>query len=224
MSHRDQLKEAILQKKPLTVGAVADLETLSLPPQDCDIVELRLDSLGYGPEVLNYAKNSPLPLLITARGTEEGGQANWSIDDRISAYQALMPYASLIDIELRDLSPLSKIITLARESGVLVIGSFHDFEKTPPHDSLTAKLNKAQVDIHKFALMAHTSDDIQSQLSLTETLRDQNISVMGMGPLGAAARPLMAKAGSLLNYGYLGKTPTAPNQWPASLLKEALSV
>ena len=47
---------------------------------------------------------------------------------------------------------------------------------------------------------------------------------MGMGPLGAAARPLMAKSGSLLNYGYLGATPTAPDQWPAGLLKQTLSL
>ena len=47
---------------------------------------------------------------------------------------------------------------------------------------------------------------------------------MGMGPLGAAARPLMAKAGSLFNYGYLGATPTAPDQWPAQLLKKTLAL
>jgi 3-dehydroquinate dehydratase len=47
---------------------------------------------------------------------------------------------------------------------------------------------------------------------------------MGMGPLGAAARPLMAEAGSLLNYGFLGTTPTAPNQWPAGLLKATLAI
>ena len=50
------------------------------------------------------------------------------------------------------------------------------------------------------------------------------LSVMGMGPLGAAARPLMARSGSLLNYGYLGATPTAPDQWPAGLLKQTLSL
>ena len=28
--------------------------------------------------------------------------------------------------------------------------------------------------------------------------------------------------GSVLNYGYLGQTPTAPGQWPCRLLKEAI--
>jgi 3-dehydroquinate dehydratase-1 len=107
---------------------------------------------------------------------------------------------------------------------VLVVGSFHDFEATPSLDTLTSKLNPQRVDIHKFALMAHSLDDIKSHFSLMKILSHQKLSVMGMGPLGAAARPLMAKAGSLLNYGYLGKTPTAPNQWPAALLSDALAL
>jgi 3-dehydroquinate dehydratase-1 len=44
---------------------------------------------------------------------------------------------------------------------------------------------------------------------------------MGMGPLGAAARPALALCGSRLNYGFL-HTPAAPGQWPAPLLAEAL--
>ena len=46
---------------------------------------------------------------------------------------------------------------------------------------------------------------------------------MGMGPLAPASRLLAAQCGSLLNYGYLGTGSTAPGQWPARLLKEALA-
>ena len=44
---------------------------------------------------------------------------------------------------------------------------------------------------------------------------------MGMGPLGAEARPEMMKLGSILNYGFLGETATAPNQWPVAKLRAA---
>ena len=49
------------------------------------------------------------------------------------------------------------------------------------------------------------------------------MSMMGMGELAPASRLLYAQHGSLLNYGYLGEEPTAPGQWPAILLKEAIS-
>lgn len=186
-------------------------------------MELRLDSLGTGNEVLHFAKTCPLPLLITARGPREGGLSDWGIADRAAAYLQLLPYASAIDIELRDFDPLGNVIAEAKQQEIVVVGSFHDFEKTPDPQGLAAKFDP-RADLHKFALMATSLSCVRAQLSLFETLPGNALSIMGMGPLGAAARPLMARAGSLLNYGYLGETPTAPNQWQAGLLKQALSV
>ena len=42
------------------------------------------------------------------------------------------------------------------------------------------------------------------------------VATMGMGPLAPVSRLLCAQCGSVLNYGYLGKTPTAPGQWDAA--------
>ena len=103
------------------------------------------------------------------------------------------------------------------------MGSYHDFEGTPDAKELCGKCRE-EADVHKFALMAHSVDCISRQLEIFGQFPDLPLSVMGMGPLGAAARPLMAKAGSVLNYGFLGDTPTAPNQWPAGLLQQAISV
>lgn len=223
MTHREQIRGFLSDKKPLVVGAVADLQSLSAPSSGCDIIELRLDSLGTGSELLDFAKNSPLPLLITARGAAEGGQSDWQIEERAEAYRTFLPHAALIDIELRDFGQLQTVIADARESGTTLIGSFHNFDKTPSLESLIEK-SKPEADLLKFALMVNSNDDIKTHLSLLDSIPGRDLSVMGMGPLGAAARPLMAKAGSLLNYGFIGNTPTAPNQWPASLLGEALSV
>jgi len=217
------LWDSIHAQKPLTVGALADPETFKTLSPECDVVELRLDSLGTGSEVLHFAKTCPLPLLITARGPDEGGQNDWGIQDRAEAYLKLLPYASAIDIELRDFDQFAKVIAEAKNQGIVVVGSFHNFERTPDLQELTSKIDP-RADIHKFALMATSSSCIRAHLSLFEALPGKALSIMGMGPLGAAARPLMAKAGSLLNYGYLGATPTAPNQWQAGLLKQALAL
>lgn len=224
MQHRSLVKSYLAKKKPLVVGAIAEISALAAAPGGCEVVELRLDSLGVGPEVIRYAQQSPLPLLVTARGPAEGGQRAWTIAERAQAYQELMPYAALIDIELGDFDNLAEVVQEARRQGVVTVASFHDFAATPSLDDLARKLRGGEVDVHKFALMANTLEDIKTHLSLLETLPQHTLSVMGMGPLGAAARPLMAKAGSVLNYGYLGGTPTAPNQWPACLLSEAIAV
>ena len=210
-----------LPSQAMVVGAIADISALELHNFQCDLIELRLDSLGLGAKVLDFAMNSSLPLLITARGATEGGTSDWSVGDRLAAYEQFLPYASAIDIELRDFGGLSGIIERAKAGGILVLGSCHDFERTPSLDTLKAKIGST-ADIHKFATRIQDKADLQTHLELLD--EKTPLSVMGMGPLGAAARPLMAKSGSLLNYGYLGTTPTAPDQWPAGLLKQTLSL
>jgi len=208
---------------PLVVGAIAASGDLEKAPAGCDVVELRLDSLGTGEKVHEFAESCPLPLLVTARGPDEGGQSEWTLKQRAEAYLSFLPYAAFLDIELRDLEECREIRQLARQRKIPVIGSFHDFETTPPLDHLLEKLD-GDADIYKFALMTNSTDDVRIHLDLLKVRPSTLMSVMGMGPLGAAARPLMAKAGSVLNYGYLGSTPTAPDQWPAALLKESLSI
>ena len=198
------------------MGAVADPAALKLEPENCDIIELRLDSLGYGEEILSYAQKCKFPLLVTARGPEEGGQNHLDISERKTSYEALIPYAAAIDIELRSFQELTSIIEQAKENNVLVVGSFHDFEKTPPLKDLENKIGEI-ADIHKFATYIETAEDLAIHRQLLK--KYDQLSVMGMGPLGAEARPEMMKIGSLLNYGYLGDTPTAPNQWPVAKLK-----
>ena len=46
---------------------------------------------------------------------------------------------------------------------------------------------------------------------------------MGMGVLAPVSRLLCAQSGSLLNYGYIGQTLTAPGQWDSLRLKQAIA-
>ena len=132
MTHRELFKQYLSDKKQLIVGAVADPSTLSVTITACDIVELRLDSLGTDTDVVHFSEKCPLPLIVTARGPEEGGQCDWSIEKRIDAYRALLPHAALIDIELHDFDIFDEVIAEAKELGIYVIGSFHNFTTTPP--------------------------------------------------------------------------------------------
>jgi 3-dehydroquinate dehydratase-1 len=77
-------------------------------------------------------------------------------------------------------------------------------------------------DIVKLALHHNQVEDMVRCTRILQE-NDRPMSVMGMGPLGPVSRLLYAQHGSLLNYGYLGDQATAPGQWPAKLLKEAIA-
>lgn len=141
-----------------------------------------------------------------------------TLDQRREAYFKMMPHAAAIDIELRDHLEFADVIADAKARGVIVIGSFHDFDKTPSLRELEAKFGEI-ADVHKFALLVNTKADLEVHRALIK--KDAPLSVMGMGPLGAEARPEMMARGSILNYGFLGETATAPNQWPVARLREA---
>lgn len=221
MPNTEFIWNALNQKTPLCVGAIADHHALTETIEHCDLVELRLDSLGVAEKVQFFARNCPLPLLITARGPKEGGQGDWTPQLRQDAYMQFLPYASAIDIELADFGLMSGVIAEAKSQKIPVIGSFHDFIACPTKADLLTKADPL-ADLHKFAIKVNQLSDLTCLLEILSS--DRPLSVMGMGPLGAAARPVMAKLGSILNYGYLGDLPTAPDQWPAGLLQKAIAL
>ena len=94
------------------------------------------------------------------------------------------------------------------------------------NDELLAKLaamHEAGADIAKFAFRLDDPADIQAVVGILRADSPLPLAVMGMGPLAPASRLLAAQLGSVLNYGYLGSEPTAPGQWSARLLKEAVN-
>lgn len=226
MQRKDSIERILALENPLIVGAIASRDFLKNSSAEyescCDVVELRLDEIGFDEIVQAFAANCPLPLLITARGAAEGGANAMSVATRAEAYRALMPYASLIDVELSSFSELAEVLKEAQAKKVTIIGSFHDFEETPSLIELESK-NSDEADIFKVATLTRTRTELDILADLLETNAPKPTSVMGMGTLGSAARPLLARLGSVLNYGYLGSHTTAPGQWPARLLKECLS-
>jgi len=214
---------------PLTVGAITDPDALSfqISPADCDLVELRLDVLGDGPEVLRFVLelNPALPLLITARHPDEGGADRRNVTNREGLLRGLLDQAAVIDLELRSLVELSALWAEAGQRTLLRVASFHDFEATPPLDQLRARIEAAAAagaDVAKLAFRIREPRDLLRIIELFQEPSPLPLSVMGMGPLAPSSRLLAAQLGSVLNYGYLGSQPTAPGQWPAPQLKRVL--
>ena len=215
--------------KPLTVASVAtqeDIDFLCSNPAPADLVELRLDILvDLGIDVsTTLNKLNSHNLLITARCATEGGIGELSESGRRILLLDALPYASAVDIEVKNLEAFADIVTAAKQQNVPVIGSFHDFGKTPAasvYADVIATAQTDKVDIFKCAARLHTLKDLQVLIDLF-TNTNLPLAAMGMGALGPSSRVILAQHGSLLNYGYVTGTPTAPGQWPTALLRDAI--
>lgn len=184
---------------------------------EVDFLEWRADFLGTG------IVKSKIPWIVTARHPAEGGQNAMSAAARREALLELLPSAALVDVEIRSLGGMAKVLSEARKAGVGVIASFHDFQKTPPAPRLKDLVKQAAdagADVLKIATHTETPTDVARLLDLLETAPIP-LAVMGMGPLGMASRVILAAAGSALNYGWLHQ-PNVSGQWSAKDLRGLL--
>jgi 3-dehydroquinate dehydratase-1 len=138
----------------------------------------------------------------------------------------MLPHAALVDVELRSLEELAAVWREGKRLGVLRIASWHRFDGCPDArelDAQVAAMHASGADLGKLAFRLDGPDDLALISRLLTRGAPLPLAVMGMGPLAPVSRLLAAQLGSVLNYGYLGHAPTAPGQWPAALLKEAIA-
>ncbi len=215
--------------RPLVVGSVSSLQAWnaacaaeSLP---CDVVELRADGLPADTDWSALARMQCCrPVLVTVRHESEGGLRTMTTGERLSIARALLPLAAALDWEIARLDEAAELLEEARADGVVIIGSAHDFEKTPALATLLEKEQRARTlgaDVAKFAFRLHCAEDMMTGVELLRRSTGRT-TAMGMGVLGAVSRLLYAQHGACLVYGYLGDTPTAPGQWSAAHCRQAL--
>ena len=119
------------------------------------------------------------PILFTFRTANEGGEK--AIEP--AAYAELNKRAAatglidLVDVEAFTGDEVVRdIIESAHESGVVVVASNHDFEKTPEKDEIVRRLRKMQelgADIPKIAVMPQSRKDVLTLLSATEEMASE---------------------------------------------------
>lgn len=204
-----------------------------------DVVELRIDFLK---DVLSLdavgqaltAVRQELPdeaILFTFRTKEEGGET--AVPE--SYYFSLLDYTiksgtiDAVDIEyFRDREDIKKTLTVAKEYGITVIMSSHDFHKTPSFDEITGRLigmKKLGADVAKLACMPKSAKDVLTLLSATEAIKsqypDEPLITMSMGRLGAISRISGEYFGSSLTFGS-AKKASAPGQLEVTTLHQIL--
>jgi 3-dehydroquinate dehydratase I len=206
-------------------GGAEDLRLTDAPTARaaCDSAEIRLDLLAGDTTRTAWRHLAGLPLLFTARRGDEGGSGDLSSSARIALLETAIDDAACIDIEVASISEMDALLKTLR---IPWIASFHDFAKLPETSVLENAARRAMdagASAFKAAAMLHSPADMARLADFQLADHGIPVATMGMGPLAPVSRLLCAQCGSVLNYGYLGQTPTAPGQWDAGSLKQAIA-
>lgn len=216
----------------------ACLEALAASRQDYDLVEFRADYYPLDPDsirtVIAKVKEASqgAPLLFTCRTAEEGGARSASDREyRDMNLAAAKAGADLVDVQLMwadtDRPGRRELIGELQSEGAAVLGSFHDFQGTPPADEMVRKMARMQIlgcDITKMAVMPRDREDVLelmfASVSMREGWADRPYVTMAMGDHGRVTRAACSFTGSCITFGSLTES-SAPGQIPAHLLRQA---
>ncbi len=196
------------------------LDVLDLEKVKETLVELR--------KVLNDT-----PILFTFRSLKEGGEKEVSVEyyAKLNKEISETKNADLIDVELFTGDEVVKeIVECAKENGVKVVMSNHDFFKTPSKEEIVNRLCKMQdlgADLPKIAVMPQTTTDVLTLLCATDEMVTKfaktPIITMSMAGLGVISRLAGETFGSALTFG-AAKEASAPGQVSVDKLSKVLEV
>jgi 3-dehydroquinate dehydratase-1 len=222
-----------------TEEIISEAATFSSIP--VDVVEWRVDwfdDVFETEKVIETAKAlretlGETPILFTFRTSKEGGEKAISDEDYVALNKAICEsgYVDLIDVEAFTGDKIvTKMIENAHTCGVKVVGSNHDFHKTPEKEEIIKRLCKMQdlgADIPKIALMPESKQDVLTLLSATlemsENHADRPIITMSMAGTGVISRLAGESFGSALTFGAASKA-SAPGQVGVNELKQVLDI
>ena len=203
-----------------------------------DLIELRLDSVS--PEMdadklcaacqAVHSKAQGTALLATMRTVRDGGAG----DADAARYEALLialagaRVCDALDVELSvGEAVFARIVKAAHGADIPIVGSFHDFEKTPSVEAMEDKLKRMAAlgaDVCKIAVMPKTEGDVralQTVCARADEALTQPIIAISMGALGASTRTEAETFGSCLSFGTAGAA-SAPGQIEARALRQTL--
>jgi 3-dehydroquinate dehydratase-1 len=207
-------------------AATADLSDEPAARPHADAVEFRMD-LAVDPLATLDDYDGDLPILATNRDPAEGGEAEESERERLDVLAAASAHDAVeaIDVELSSLraSPGATLAATARDRGVHVVASVHDFEGTPPESRLDDLLAAASDhgDVGKAAVTATNPGDALRVLSATHTAtaRGDRVATMAMGEAGRHTRAVAPLYGSKIGYAPVDPDEaTAPGQYDLATL------
>lgn len=208
-------------------------EAARLPIQ---MVEWRVDFFGgYEKEIAGVVQELKTCLLdkeliVTIRTEAEGGEPNGSRFDYFANIEAIRKQglADYVDVEImRDINKLRSVIMDTPDSATRLIGSYHDFWKTPAREFIVDTLKRAgqDCDLAKFACMPKSESDVERLLAATAAVKEERqdlpLITMAMGEQGLPSRLYGGLYGSEVTFGSAAAA-SAPGQVSYEVLNAVL--
>ena len=204
----------------------------------CDLCEWRADCIEgqVSEETILHLLESihtildPVPLIFTFRTEKEGGNRDLCVDEYSSLLEKVIASknADLVDIELFTGEPaVSRLISLAHQSGTAVILSSHDFEKTPDFSIMFSRLQemkKLGADLPKLAVMPQSEEDVRALLSACREFTSSSDSpciAISMSAQGSVSRIKGGLYGSVMTFASCVDS-SAPGQIQIDELKKLM--
>ena len=172
------------------------------------------------------------PILFTIRTKNEGGESGigFSRYRELILQVAQTKLVDMVDVEVYMHEQVPELVQELKDTGIVIIGSNHDFEKTPQKREMMQTLGYMQyigADISKLAVMPQSKQDVLALLSATEnmltTYNSGPIITMAMSNIGNISRVSGETFGSCITFGSLGKV-SAPGQLNVYDLKKVLEI
>lgn len=231
---------ALAAGRPRLVGVVAGPGWEKGAWAQADLLEVRVDCLLGAPGsgvadgeaaarfLEQLRRETGKPLLLTVRRPVEShdpASAPRGDGDRLALYEALLPLAEAVDVEVA--APYApRVARLARRHGCLLVGSWHDFARPPRESVLAEKMGRADrlgAAVFKVACRAEKPAEVMCLAEFCRLFsRRRLLAVLPMGRRAALPRLFMPLVGSVLVYASL-EAATAPGQPDVPTLRADLA-
>lgn len=188
-----------------------------------DGVELRLDSFSSIDllSIQSLLHTCPLPVMITLRRKDQGGEYTEDENTRLSLIEKLCSFnPAYVDLEY-DVPIAFRQKLFEKHPHILFLSSYHDFSNTPEDlEALYAQIKTPFAHIFKLAVTAKSCSDALKMLLFVQnhSKQDKLIGIC-MGDTGNSSRILAPLVGNYLTYASL-LSANAPGQLTADTLQD----
>jgi len=159
-------------------------------------------------------------ILATCRRHQNHGRFNGSIEEQLAILElAITSGAQAIDVEIETAEACEERVAQFRGRALVVV-SYHNFEATPPMDTVVGRVLRVRADVYKLVTTARKPSDNVRVLAAARGLPRQKLVVLAMGDLGFPTRVLSPVFGGCFTYASpMATEGTASGQATARVLR-----
>ncbi len=168
-------------------------------------LEFRLDYLPdpcRGADVIRgfLDKYPDVILLATCRRHQNRGKFNGSIEEQLAVLdRAVRSGAHAIDVEIETAEVAPERLSQFRGRAQVIL-SYHNYEATPPMDTIVNRMLRITSDAYKVVTTARKPSDNVRVLAAAKALPKHRMVVLAMGELGFPTRVLSPVFGGIYSY------------------------